>query len=98
MNIRTIVAQWLKENKYDGLYSPKGYCACVPPDLFPCKAEGIDSCEPGVRRKCDRSCESGHCDFHIVSKKRRGGSKTRKDIHNLAMNFAKIRGCGRCGM
>lgn len=64
-NVREIVAEWLKEHGYEGLYSPD-YCACENADLMPCD-EPCESCRAGYKRPCPgEDCPmGGGCDFHI---------------------------------
>lgn len=50
MTLKTIVAKWLKENGYDGLYGEAHMdydrCGCRRNDLFPCGADP-GNCRPG---------------------------------------------------
>lgn len=39
MTVREIVAEWLKNNGYDGLMSTWSGCACLIDDLAPCDYE-----------------------------------------------------------
>ena len=55
-NVREIMAKWLKEHGYDGLWDYD--CGCKVDDLMPCE-DGGPKCEPGYLAKCD--CE-GECD------------------------------------
>lgn len=59
-----VVAQWLEDNGYDGLYSDCGDCGCTLPDLYPCGDLSLH-CQPGYRAPCD----CGDHDWHIVAKK-----------------------------
>ena len=71
MDVKAIVKQWLIDNKYDGLWSDMGDCACPVDDLFPCNMEGVQDCEPGVKGPCSGTehCPAdGECDWHIVPK------------------------------
>jgi hypothetical protein len=64
MTVREIIGKHLKDNGFDGLYSPDGECACEIADLMPC--EGCcDRCEPGYRTQCD----CGDHDYHISGKR-----------------------------
>jgi len=47
MTVETLVAKWLRNNGYDGLYYP-GECACLVDDLAPC-CENFMDCSPGYR-------------------------------------------------
>jgi|Deesub1362A_J573_1020465.scaffolds.fasta_scaffold00385_51 hypothetical protein len=58
MTVREIVSAWLKENGYDGLYSPTAGCACLIADLMPCGNPGPD-CRPGYR--IARDCDPDRC-------------------------------------
>lgn len=64
MDIQQIVAHYLTEHGYDGLYN-EGVCACKLGELFPCGEPG--NCKAGYLRE---GCNCGEgCDFHIVSNK-----------------------------
>lgn len=65
MNVKGIVKEYLKNNKYDGLYNPDSDCACGIDDLYPCGGEWIDKCEPGYQVPCD----CGDHDYHIQGNK-----------------------------
>lgn len=48
MNVKEIVAAYLRDKGYDGLYNSDGECACEIGHLCPC--EGIvTECHPGYR-------------------------------------------------
>lgn len=70
MNIQEIVEQWLRDNGYDGLFSPT-CCGCkIGDDFMPCIQPG--TCEAGYERPCPgpEDCEAdGDCNFHIRSRK-----------------------------
>lgn len=61
-----IVAEWLTDNRYDGLFSIYGECGCEIADLMPCECDG-SQCEPGYKAPCDPpDCPAdGECDWHI---------------------------------
>lgn len=61
-----IVLKFLLDNRFEGLYSESGSCACGTDDLMPCNQPGKD-CRPGYKAPCD--CGEG-CDFHITPKKK----------------------------
>ena len=64
-----IVAEWLKANEYEGLYSEMMGCGCELNDLMPCGEPSLQ-CKPGYRGGCDEHCEfGGGCDFHIQADK-----------------------------
>jgi hypothetical protein len=64
-----IVADWLREHGYEGLYWQSGDCGCELADLMPC-GEPNPSCKAGYRGPCDEHCElGGGCDFHILKSK-----------------------------
>lgn len=63
MNVRSITAEWLKINGFDGLYAD-GDCACSIDDLMPCDECSIN-CAPGYKTPCD----CGEHDYHISAEK-----------------------------
>ncbi|GAB1534393.1 hypothetical protein ADMFC3_00240 [Geovibrio sp. ADMFC3] len=73
MTVREIVAEWLKNNGYDGLVDIEGECVCLIEDLIPCDCEHIESCQAGKRvllpecMECDTFClsikEVTMCDY-----------------------------------
>lgn len=67
MTVKDIVEKYLKDNKFDGLYSSFGDCGCQLDDLMPCCSEGIEQCEPGYKTKCNpEECPAdGNCNWHI---------------------------------
>ena len=69
-NLAEIVAEWLRDNGYDGLFYDEG-CACSVDDLFPCD-NANRYCEAGYKEPCDGTCDVGTCDWHITRAK--GGS------------------------
>ena len=58
MTVREIVAQWLRDHGYDGLYHD-GDCGCLLDDLMPC-CDSCDNCEPGYKQPGD-----GDADFYV---------------------------------
>lgn len=70
MNTIEIIAKWLGENGYDGLFC-ESECACLKDELAPC-GEVYPQCEAGYRVPCDGEldcCISGYpCEFHIGPK------------------------------
>lgn len=64
INVESIVVEYLKKNKFDGLCCDQ--CGCEIDDLFPCSSEGTYGCEPGYKIPCD--CGQG-CSFHISKEK-----------------------------
>ncbi len=63
MKVREIVAQYLKEHGFDGLYNENGGCGCIIADLGPCPEQSFD-CKPGYR--VDTPDDPEGCDYHIV--------------------------------
>jgi hypothetical protein len=63
MTVKELVATYLREHNYDGLWNPDGECACLASDLCPC-GEPMDRCEPGHKTPCD----CGEHDWHIAAK------------------------------
>ena len=45
--VKEIIATWLKDNGFDGLFHDSD-CGCLVEDLAPC-CEDISHCEPGYR-------------------------------------------------
>ena len=73
MNIREIVAEWLVEHGYDGLYDP-GECGCLLDDLMPCDYPSTQ-CQAGYKIACSGGdeCEwGGECGFHVGPVKEQG--------------------------
>jgi len=60
MTVKDILINYLKKNKYDGLYYP-GECHCIPYDLIPCGNDPSE-CKPGVKVPCTCGLK---CDFDI---------------------------------
>jgi len=67
---REIIAAWLGDNGYDGLYDGDE-CGCGINDLAPCIQESVPACYPGYKHEtqncgCD-ACRnhSEGCDFLI---------------------------------
>ena len=50
MTVREIVAAWLREHGYDGLYDGDE-CDCTVDDLAPCREGWALICYPGYRYK-----------------------------------------------
>ena len=63
MTVIQIIAEYLEQNKYDGLYQP-GECACLKDDLAPC-GQVENGCEPGHKTDAPGNCPS---DWHIGAK------------------------------
>lgn len=63
MNVKYILAAWLKEHGYDGLFNSDGPCGCLVDDLIPCGGNP-DECSPGYKVECKpEECENCHgCD------------------------------------
>jgi len=66
MKVIDIVANYLRDNGYDGLVHCEGLCGCGIEDLYPCQGEDFAECEPGYKVPCD--CGEG-CPFHIATEK-----------------------------
>ena len=69
MEVRAIVAEWLKANGYDGLYTDN--CGCEVDDLMPCANDGSANCRAGYKIPCrPETCPAdGDCPWHIGPKK-----------------------------
>lgn len=65
-----IIEKYLRENGYDGLYSP-GECACKLGELAPCDSVTTE-CEPGYLCSPEGTEWEGKCDWIIRPKKERG--------------------------
>ena len=83
MNVNDIVAEYLRENKYDGLCLPEHGCACLIEDLAPCRAMS-ESCQPGrrVNVSADTPCwcdESGTDHWHIEADDASGSAESGAD-------------------
>ncbi len=63
MDVSEIVAKFLQDNKYDGLYRA-GDCACKLGDIAPCGEIGSD-CEAGYLKPANNCSEH---DWHIGAK------------------------------
>lgn len=64
--LKEIIAQWLKDNSYDGLLHADTCCGCALDDLMPC-GEPSPNCEPGY---AGESCEcGGECIYGIWKEK-----------------------------
>jgi len=71
MNVKEIVSEYLKTNKFDGLVWSGDLCGCLLEDLAPC-GQISDDCEAGHRQNIDASadCDCGACGkahWHIVA-------------------------------
>ncbi len=70
MEVRQIVEQWLRANKYDGLTTED--CGCEVDDLMPC-GEIISDCKAGYKVPCPgpEDCPTdGDCPWHISTTKK----------------------------
>ncbi len=63
MDVRTIIAQRLKQFGLDGLCSPDCECACLVDDLAPCGEPCSFDCVGGRRVPCD--CGGNEHEWHI---------------------------------
>jgi hypothetical protein len=66
MDVKEIVADWLRSHGYDGLAGPD--CGCLVDDLMPCCEVSVYHCAAGMRGPCDPvTCPAeGRCDWHVV--------------------------------
>lgn len=73
MNVQTIVEEWLKEHKFEGLCNCDVPCGCLLSDIAPC-GQPFGDCQPGYRKEVGSSEHCG-CDgqgeehWHITIKK-----------------------------
>ena len=58
MNVKKIVAEYLKKHKYDGLVNLDVPCGCLLEALAPC-GEMSEKCRPGYRKDVDEDCQCG---------------------------------------
>jgi len=59
--VRAIVADWLINNGYSGLYSPD--CECIVGELMPC-GDLYSGCKAGYKVMSDNP-ENSDCDWHV---------------------------------
>ena len=83
MNVIDMVAEYLRENKYDGLCLPEHGCACLLDDLAPCRAMS-ERCQPGRRLNVSAGtpcfcAESGTDHWHIVADEASGSDESGAD-------------------
>lgn len=64
MDVKSIIKQWLKDNRFDGLLNKNG-CGCELSDLMPCN-EDCSACTPGYKQL---GREDEECEFYICAKK-----------------------------
>ncbi len=57
MTVHDIVAQYLVDNGYDGLYTDD--CGCLLDDLMPCCSE-CGNCEPGYKASQEEAAKVGY--------------------------------------
>ena len=61
MNLKEIIAYWIKSHGYDGLFHADTCCGCGIDDLMTC-GEPSPNCEPGYQGEgcsCDGDCIVG---------------------------------------
>jgi len=69
INVRQMVASYLKERGYDGLYCPADDCGCQLSQLAPCdNLENMEACLPGYEHPAPPNDRSGF-DFYIKPEK-----------------------------
>lgn len=76
MNGRQILAAWLKDHGFDGLFNSDVPCGCLVADLMPCGG-CPDECHSGYRVDCKRKdCETCEgCDGYTEGQWRVQGEK-----------------------
>jgi len=62
--VEDIVAEWLTEHGYDGLYDGDADCACLLGDVAPCGGPFGD-CKAGYKVPCD----CGEHNYHVQEEK-----------------------------
>jgi hypothetical protein len=65
---REMMADYLKEHGYDGLYCNE--CGCEIADLMPCGGEWAIDCVAGYKHDGCTEYRGNGCDFHIGPKRR----------------------------
>lgn len=69
-----IVAIFLREHRYDGLFNADAGCGCLLSDLAPC-GEMLADCKAGYKMPC--TCGEG-CDFDVGTKEARDDALRRE--------------------
>ncbi|OPZ47643.1 MAG: hypothetical protein BWY92_01731 [Firmicutes bacterium ADurb.BinA052] len=98
MNVIDMVAEYLRENKYDGLCLPEHGCACLLDDLAPCRAMS-ERCQPGRRLNVSAGtpcfcAESGTDHWHIVADEASGSDESGADAFTpLRRTAGNLRSC-----
>jgi hypothetical protein len=69
-NLKEIVANYLKDHGFGGLFHYDGECVCDLEDFMPCE-EPCPDCQPGYKIACDpETCsEGGDCNYHLSLEK-----------------------------
>jgi hypothetical protein len=98
MTVREIVAKYLKDNGYDGLYCDAYFCDCGIDDLM--SGSECSECIPGYKIPCNpETCPAlGKCEFHIGPKE--GGVHIGDEIKSSPSTIvgkSDKYGCPYCG-
>lgn len=80
-NVREILADWLRQHGYDGLFND-GVCACSVDELMPC-LEPSSECQAGYAVACcECACQDdcpGGGDFDYLITEEQDGCGVRRD-------------------
>jgi len=61
MNIKEIVIEHIKDNKFDGLVNTECECGCLLDDLMPCDDCWVGECEPAYKHSCKECDKKDDC-------------------------------------
>jgi len=99
MTVDEIMAAYLTEHGFDGLYSAEGNCHCLADDLFPCGVEGVGECEavhvasrPWAPRICKRGNPLGEMTTTRLWAKHEGYQEQHEYIDQAGQILAGIYG------
>lgn len=64
-DVYDMVASYLIDNGFDGLYNENGECACTVDDLSPAACMSYECVAGYYHKGCTEDCGNG-CSFHIM--------------------------------